>query len=79
MAEKIIARLRIKETHFAPLYRHRPMLQRPYGLSNRSYRDDELIIAEEDPEETALFSHENDPAEDIEIIGQGPNSPRNIY
>lgn len=72
MAEKIIARLRIKETHFAPpISAEADVATAVWVEQPLTYRDDELIISEEEPEETALYSHENDPAEDIEIIGQG--------
>ena len=72
MAEKIIARLRVKETHFAPPISEEADVATAVWVEQPvTYRDDELIIAEEDPEENALYSHENDPAEDIEIIGQG--------
>lgn len=72
MAEKIIARLRVKETHFAPpISAEADIATAVWKEQPLTYRDDELIIAEEEPEETELYSHENDPAEDIEIIGQG--------
>ena len=80
MAEKIIARLRVKETHFAPPISEEADVATAVWVEQPvTYRDDELIIAEEDPEENALYSHENDPAEDIEIIGQGTYSQRYIY
>lgn len=34
-------------------------------------RDDELSIVEADPEETNIYSHENDAAEDYDITGNG--------
>jgi len=72
MAEKIIARLRVKETHFAPpISEETDVATAVWVEQPLTYRDDELIIAEEEPEETSLYSHENDPPEDIEIIGQG--------
>lgn len=36
-------------------------------------RDDEILIADADPEETEVFSHENDAAEDYDIVGKGTN------
>lgn len=72
MAEKIIARLRIKETHFAPpISAEAEVATAVWVEQPLTYRDDELIIAEEEPEETMLHSHENDAPEDIEIIGTG--------
>lgn len=72
MAENIIARLRIKETHFAPpISAEADVATAVWVEQPLTYRDDELIIAEEEPEETMLHSHENDAPEDIEIVGQG--------
>ena len=36
-------------------------------------RDDEILIADADPEETEVYSHENDAAEDYDIVGKGTN------
>jgi len=36
-------------------------------------RDDEILIADADPEETEVFSHENDAAEDYDLVGKGTN------
>lgn len=72
MAEKIIARLRVKETHFAPPISAEADIATAVWLEQPlTYRDDELIIAEEEPEEDMLYSHENDAPEDVEITGQG--------
>lgn len=34
-------------------------------------RDDEVSIIDQDPDESEVFSHENDTAEDYDIIGKG--------
>lgn len=34
-------------------------------------RDDEVRITEEEPEETEVYSHENDAAEDYDMVGKG--------
>lgn len=34
-------------------------------------RDDEILISDVEPEETEVFSHENDAAEDYDIVGKG--------
>jgi len=34
-------------------------------------RDDEVLINDEDPDESEVFSHENDSAEDYDLIGNG--------
>lgn len=72
MAEKIIAKLRVKETFFAdPLSAEAGIATATWVEQPLTLRDDELIIAEEDPEEDNLYSHENDSPEDMEVIGQG--------
>lgn len=72
MAEKIIAKLRVKETHFAdPILASAGVATAVWEEQPLTLRDDEVSIVEGEPEEEALYSHENDSPEDVDISGTG--------
>lgn len=72
MAENILGKLRVKETHFAPpIAASADVATAVWEEQPLTLRDDEVSIVEGDPEEEELFSHENDAPEDIVITGSG--------
>ncbi len=72
MAEKIIAKLRVKEIHFAdPILTSAGVATAAWEEQPLTLRDDEVSIVEGDPEEDSLYSHENDSPEDVDISGTG--------
>jgi hypothetical protein len=72
MAETIIAKIRVKETYFAdPITDATGISTAEWELQPLTFRDDELVISEEDPEEEELYSHENDSPESYDITGKG--------
>ena len=72
MAEKIVAKLRVKETCFAPpIAAEADVATAVWTKNPLSLRDDELSIVEGDPEEEEFYSHENDTPEDILVTGAG--------
>lgn len=72
MAEKIVAKLRVKETHFAdPILTSVGVDTAVWEEQPLTLRDDEVSVVEGEPEEEALYSHENDSPEDIDITGTG--------
>lgn len=72
MAENIIGKLRVKETYFSsPITSSAGIATAIWEQQPLTYRDDELVISEEDPEEEELYSHENDAPEDYNITGKG--------
>ena len=72
MAENILIKARVAEIHFAdPITSAAGLDTADWEKQPLTLRDDEVVIAEEDPEESEVFSHENDAAEDYDIIGTG--------
>lgn len=72
MAELIVAKLRVKETYFAPpIQSSEDVPTAVWEEQPLTLRDDEVSVIEGDPEEEELYSHENDAPEDIEITGAG--------
>lgn len=72
MAEKIVAKLRVKETFFAdPITSSAGLATAEWEEQPLTLRDDEVSIVESDPEEEELYSHENDSPEDLDYIGAG--------
>lgn len=72
MAEKILAKLRVKKMEAAdPITLASGIATATWEEWPLTLRDDELLISEEDPEEEELFSHENDAPEDTDVTGAG--------
>lgn len=75
MAELIYTKPRIAKIEMAdPILSEAAlaaMIAGDWSLLPLTLRDDEVSIVDEDPEESEVFSHENDTAEDYDIIGKG--------
>ncbi|HLW09775.1 MAG TPA: hypothetical protein VKX35_05200 [Fermentimonas sp.] len=72
MAETLIAKLRVKEIHFAPpIAAASDVATAVWVKQPLTLRDDEVSVVEGDPEEEFLYSHENDAPEDMDITGSG--------
>lgn len=72
MAEKILAKLRVKKIEAAnPITAADGISSATWEEWPLTLRDDELLISEEEPEEEELYSHENDAPEDIDVTGAG--------
>jgi hypothetical protein len=72
MAENIFLKARVKSIAIAD------PITSAAGLDGATWtdlpltlRDDELSIVDQDPNESEVFSHENDVAEDYDIVGTG--------
>lgn len=72
MAENILLKARIKSMAMAPV------ITSAAGVATAVWadlpltlRDDEVSIVDQDPNESEVFSHENDVAEDYDIVGTG--------
>lgn len=72
MAENILLKARIAKMEMAGV------ITSAAGLASATWaelpltlRDDEVSIIDQDPDESEVFSHENDVAEDYDIIGKG--------
>jgi hypothetical protein len=72
MAETIILKARVSKIEFAdPIAAAADLATAVWAEQPLTLRDDEIVIADEDPDETEVFSHENDAAEDYDIMGKG--------
>lgn len=73
MEEIIRAKLRVKELYMsAPIKEKGDLAAAVWGEKLPfTLRDDELLISEEDPEEDAVYSHENDTPEEVDYTGKG--------
>lgn len=72
MAENILLKVRVSSIAFAdPITLAAGLATAVWEDQPLTLRDDELSIVEEDPDETEVFSHENDTAEDYDISGKG--------
>lgn len=72
MAEQILLKARVASISFAPPIVSAAALAAAVWVEQPlTLRDDEVSLMEEDPEESEVFSHENDAAEDYDIVGKG--------
>lgn len=72
MAEQILLKARVASISFAdPIASAAGLATAVWAEQPLTLRDDEVSIVEEDPEESEVFSHENDAAEDYDISGAG--------
>ena len=72
MAENILLKARIAKMEMADV------ITSAAGVDTATWtelpltlRDDEVLIVDNEPDESEVFSHENDVAEDYDIIGKG--------
>jgi|SRR5690554_1258200 len=72
MAENILLKARVQTIEFAdPITASADVGDADWEKMPLTLRDDEVVITEEDPEESEVFSHENDAAEDYDVAGSG--------
>lgn len=72
MAEVLVAKLRVKEIHFAdPISAAAGVETAEWEKQPLTFRDDEVSIVEGEAEEDFLYSHENDAPEDMDVTGTG--------
>lgn len=72
MAEKLLAKMRVKKIEMAsPITNYADIATASWVETPLTLRDDELRIYEEEPEEDELYSHENDAPEDTDVVGAG--------
>ena len=72
MAENLILKARIASMAMAdPIVNAAGLATAVWTDLPLTLRDDEVSIVDLDPEESEVFSHENDVAEDYDIIGKG--------
>ncbi|MDN5291813.1 MAG: hypothetical protein PWQ06_2052 [Anaerophaga sp.] len=72
MAENVLLKARVAKIEFAdPIASAADLDLASWEQQPLTLRDDEVTISEEDPEESEVFSHENDSAEDYDIVGSG--------
>lgn len=72
MAENILLKARVASIAMAdPIAASADLATAVWSDLPLTLRDDELSIVDEDPDESEVFSHENDAAEDYDIIGKG--------
>lgn len=72
MAENILLKARIASMAMAdPITSAAGLTSAVWSDLPLTLRDDELSIIDEDPDESEVFSHENDTAEDYDLIGKG--------
>lgn len=72
MAENVLLKARVAKIEFAdPIASAEDLDLASWEQQPLTLRDDEVVIAEEEPEESEVFSHENDAAEDYDISGSG--------
>jgi len=72
MAENIFLKARVKSLAMAdPIVSAAGLATATWEDLPLTLRDDELSIVDKDPDESEVFSHENDTAEDYDIIGKG--------
>ncbi len=71
MAESILTKVRVKKIEFAdPLKAESELATASWKEQPLTLRDDAVEIVEESPEESEVFSHENDAAEDLLVSGK---------
>jgi hypothetical protein len=69
MAENILLKARIKEMAMAdPITSAAGLAGATWVDLPLTLRDDEVSIIDQDPDESEVFSHENDVAEDYDIV-----------
>lgn len=74
MAEKLYLKVRVSKIEFAdPIAAAAGLAAAEWEEQPLTLRDDEVVISDDDPEESEVFSHENDAAEDYDIMGKGTN------
>lgn len=74
MAEKISLKVRVSKIEFAdPIASAAGLAAAVWEEQPLTLRDDEILISDDDPEESEVYSHENDAPEDYDIMGQGTN------
>ncbi len=74
MAEKIYLKVRVSKIEFSdPIISAAGVAAAVWEEQPLTLRDDEVVISDDDPEESEVFSHENDAAEDYDIMGKGTN------
>ena len=72
MAENIYLKTRVSKIEMCdPITSAAGLATAVWDALPLTLRDDEVLIADEDPEEQDVFSHENDAAEDYGIVGKG--------
>ena len=72
MAENIYLKTRVSKIEMAdPITELADVATAMWEELPLTLRDDAVTIIEADPEETEIFSHENDAAEDYDMIGKG--------
>lgn len=72
MAENILLKARVDKVAFADPITSAVGVETAAWIDQPlTFRDDEVAIVEEDPEESEVFSHENDVAEDYDFVGKG--------
>jgi hypothetical protein len=74
MAENIYLKTRVSKIEMSdPITEAADLATAVWTALPLTLRDDEILISDADPEETEVFSHENDAAEDYDIVGKGTN------
>lgn len=72
MAENILLKARVSKIEFAdPITSAAGLAAAAWAEQPLTLRDDEVSVTDEDPEESEVFSHENDAAEDYDVVGKG--------
>lgn len=72
MAENILLKLRVKSLAMAdPITSAAGVATAVWSDLPLTLRDDEISIVEGEPDESEVFSHENDSPEDYDITGKG--------
>lgn len=72
--ENILLKIRVSKIEMSdPIVSEAGLATAVWAALPVTLRDDEILIADADPEETEIYSHENDAAEDYDIIGKGTN------
>ncbi len=72
MAENILLKARVAQIDFAdPITASANIAAAAWETQPLTLRDDEVVISEDDPDESEVYSHENDAAEDYDVAGSG--------
>jgi hypothetical protein len=72
MAENIYLKTRVSKIEMCdPIAAAADLATAVWVALPLTLRDDEILIADASPEETEVFSHENDTAEDYDMVGKG--------
>ncbi len=72
MAENILLKARVAKIEFAdPIAASADIVAAVWEAQPLTLRDDEVVISEDDPEESEVYSHENDAVEDYDVAGSG--------